>query len=116
MRRRERPRSHRRRRAVLLDFTKAIFEENWDRPWPPPEITPALFEGKLVLVAEDEGDAIGYAFGELHPNAYAHVNIVYVRPDRRRQGVTRELLGAFAAARARTARSTSLWTRRATTK
>jgi len=82
---------------VLLDFTKAIFEENWDRPWPPPEITPALFEGKLVLVAEDEGDAIGYAFGELHPNAYAHVNIVYVRPDRRRQSVTRELLGAFAA-------------------
>jgi ribosomal protein S18 acetylase RimI-like enzyme len=83
---------------TLLDFTAEIFGENWDRPWRPPEITPRLFEGKLVLLAEDDGgDPVGYAFGELDPQGYAHVNIVYVRPDFRRQGVTRALLVEFAA-------------------
>ena len=80
---------------TLLDFTSAIWAENWDRPWPPPELTPALFEGKLVLLAEDEGEPVGYAFGELDPHGYAHVNIVYVVPERRRQGVTKALLAAF---------------------
>ena len=84
--------------GTLRDFTAAIFGENWDRPWRPPEITPRLFEGKLVLLAEDDdGEAVGYAFGELDPQGYAHVNIVYVRPDFRRRGVTRALLTEFAA-------------------
>ena len=82
---------------TVFAFTEAIFGENWDRPWPSPEVTPKMFEGKLVLLAEDDGDAVGYAFGELESRGHAHVNIVYVRPDRRRHGVTRELLGAFAA-------------------
>jgi ribosomal protein S18 acetylase RimI-like enzyme len=82
---------------MLLAFTKSIFEENWDRPWPPPEIAPGLFDGKLVLVAEDEGEALGYAFGEIAPNGYAHVNIVYVIPERRREGVTKALLAEFGA-------------------
>jgi ribosomal protein S18 acetylase RimI-like enzyme len=82
---------------TLLDFTRAIWAENWDRPWRPPELTPALFEGKLVLLAEDEGEAVGFAFGELDPHGYAHVNIVYVVPERRRQGVTKALLREFAA-------------------
>jgi ribosomal protein S18 acetylase RimI-like enzyme len=83
--------------ATILEFTEAIFGENWDRPWRPPEVTPAMFEGKLVLLAEDEGEAIGYAFGELDPRGYAHVNIAYVRPERRRAGVTKALLTEFAA-------------------
>jgi ribosomal protein S18 acetylase RimI-like enzyme len=82
---------------TLLEFTEAIFGENWDRPWRPPEVTPQLFEGKLVLLAEDEGEPIGYAFGELDPHGHAHVNIVYVRPERRRAGVTKALLSEFAA-------------------
>jgi len=82
---------------ALLELTEAIFGENWDRPWRPPEVTPRLFEGKLVLLAEDDGgEPIGYAFGELDPQGYAHVNIVYVRPEFRRQGVTRSLLAEFA--------------------
>jgi GNAT superfamily N-acetyltransferase len=85
---------------VVLDFTRAIWDENWDRPWRPPELTPALFAGKLVLLAEDEGEPIGYAFGDLDPQGYAHVNIVYVVPERRRQGVTKALL-AEVASRAR---------------
>jgi ribosomal protein S18 acetylase RimI-like enzyme len=81
---------------TLLAFTEAIFGENWDRPWRPPEITPKIFEGKLVLLAENDGEAVGYAFGELDPQGYAHVNIVYVVPEHRRRGVTRALLAEFA--------------------
>jgi ribosomal protein S18 acetylase RimI-like enzyme len=80
----------------LLAFTEAIFGENWDRPWRPPEITPKIFEGKLVLLAENDREAVGYAFGELDPQGYAHVNIVYVVPEHRRRGVTRALLAEFA--------------------
>ena len=54
-----------------------------------------MFEGKLVLLAEDESEPVGYAFGELDPQGYAHVNIVYVVPERRRQGVAKALLAAF---------------------
>jgi ribosomal protein S18 acetylase RimI-like enzyme len=82
---------------TLLAFTEAIFAENWDRPWRPPEVAPGMFKGKLVLLAEDDGEAVGYAFGELDPQGHAHVNIVYVRPERRRTGVTRALLAEFAA-------------------
>jgi GNAT superfamily N-acetyltransferase len=80
---------------ILLAFTRAIWAENWDRPWRPPELTADMFEGKLVLLAEDDGDTIGYAFGELDPQSYAHVNIIYVVPERRRQGVAKALLAAF---------------------
>jgi ribosomal protein S18 acetylase RimI-like enzyme len=80
---------------TLLAFTEAIFGENWDRPWRPPEVAPTMFEGKLVLLAENDGEPVGYAFGELDPQGYAHVNIVYVVPDRRRQGVATALLTVF---------------------
>jgi GNAT superfamily N-acetyltransferase len=83
--------------ATVFAFTEAIFEENWDRPWPPREVSATLFEGKLVLLAEDDGEPVGYAFGELDPQGYAHVNIVYVVPERRRQGVTTALMKEFAA-------------------
>jgi ribosomal protein S18 acetylase RimI-like enzyme len=82
---------------TLLEFTREIFHENWNRPWRPPEVTPKLFDRKLVLVAEDEGEPVGYAFGELDPHGYAHVNIVYVRPAARRRGATKALLAEFAA-------------------
>jgi ribosomal protein S18 acetylase RimI-like enzyme len=80
---------------TLLAFTEAIFGENWDRPWRPPEVAPAMFDGKLVLLAENDGEPVGYAFGEVDPQGYAHVNIVYVVPERRRQGVATALLTAF---------------------
>jgi len=82
--------------ATLVAFTEAIFAENWDRPWRPPEVAPEMFEGKLVLLAEDEGEPVGYAFGDLGPQDHAHVNIVYVVPERRRQGVSTALLQTFA--------------------
>jgi ribosomal protein S18 acetylase RimI-like enzyme len=81
---------------VLVELLRAIFEENWDRPWPPPEVTAASFQGKLALLAEDEGEPVGFAFGDIFPNQLAHVNIVYVRPERRREGITKALLAEFA--------------------
>ena len=81
---------------TLLEFTRAIFAENWNRPWPAPEITPALWEGHLVLLAEEDGGALGYAFGRLQPGQYVHVNIVYVPPEHRRRGVATALLREFA--------------------
>jgi ribosomal protein S18 acetylase RimI-like enzyme len=83
--------------STLVELLEAIFEENWDRPWPRPKVGPASFEGKLALLAEEDGEALGFALGEIQPNQLAHVNIVYVRPERRRQGITKALLAEFAA-------------------
>jgi ribosomal protein S18 acetylase RimI-like enzyme len=77
---------------------------DWDRPWPRPEISPELLEDKLVLVAEEDGDIVGTAFGETASYGRAHLNIAVVRPERRRQGVMKALLAEFAA-RARDAGS-----------
>jgi GNAT superfamily N-acetyltransferase len=75
----------------------AIFEERWNRPWGRPEFTPAELEGKLVLVAEENGEAIGFAYGQVFPNGLAHLNVAYVRPESRTQGVAKALTAAFAA-------------------
>jgi ribosomal protein S18 acetylase RimI-like enzyme len=82
--------------AVLAGMLQAIFEERWNRPWPHPEPTPAQLDDKLVLVAEEGQEAVGFAFGEVQPGPVAHVNIVYVVPEHRRQGITKALLQEFA--------------------
>jgi GNAT superfamily N-acetyltransferase len=82
---------------AILAFMEAIFEERWNRPWAQPEFTPAELEGKLVLVAEDGGELIGFAYGEVFPTGLAHLNVAYVRPENRRQGVAKALTAAFAA-------------------
>jgi GNAT superfamily N-acetyltransferase len=83
--------------AILAGFLEAVIEELWDRPWPPPEHSPDQWQGKIVLLAEDDDEPIGFAYGEIFPNRVAHVNIVYVRPERRRQGIASELLRVFSA-------------------
>jgi len=77
---------------------------DWHRPWPRPEITPELLEGNLVLVAEEDGEIIGTAFGRPAHHGRAHLNIACVRAERRGQGVARALVAEFAA-RARAAGS-----------
>jgi [ribosomal protein S18]-alanine N-acetyltransferase len=75
-----------------------LFESmDWDRPWPRPAITPAHLDGMLVLVAEDDGEIAGFAFGETAMHGRAHLNVACVRPERRRQGVLKALLAEFAA-------------------
>jgi ribosomal protein S18 acetylase RimI-like enzyme len=87
--------------ATLLSLFESMA---WDRPWPRPALTEELFEGKVVLVAEEDGELLGFAFGEPALYRRAHLNVAYVRPERRRQGVTKALLAEFAA-RARAAGS-----------
>jgi ribosomal-protein-alanine N-acetyltransferase len=70
---------------------------DWDRPWPRPEIGPGLLDGKLVLVAENDGEVVGFAFGETSTFGHAHLNIACVRPENRRQGVASALVAEFAA-------------------
>lgn len=82
---------------AILAFMEAIIEERWNRPWAPQEFTPAELEGKLVLVAEENGEAIGFAYGQVFPGGLAHLNVAYVRPENRRQGVAKALTAAFAA-------------------
>jgi ribosomal protein S18 acetylase RimI-like enzyme len=77
---------------------------DWDRPWPRPEFGPGHLEGKLVLVAEDDGEIAGFAFGDVATHGRAHLNVACVRPERRRQGVVKALIAEFAT-RARTAGS-----------
>jgi ribosomal protein S18 acetylase RimI-like enzyme len=78
--------------AAVLELFRSM---EWDRPWPRPEITPAHLENKLVLVADDDGEIVGFAFGETATHGRAHLNVAFVRPDRRRQGVTKALLAEF---------------------
>jgi ribosomal protein S18 acetylase RimI-like enzyme len=77
---------------------------DWDRPWPRPDVSPALLEDRLVLVAEDDGEVIGFALGVTAHHGHAHLNIACVRQDRRRQGIAAALVAEFAA-RARAAGS-----------
>ena len=76
----------------------------WDRPWPRPEIKPEILDGKLVLVAEEDGELVGFAFGDLSRESKAHVNVAYTRPESRQQGAMKALLAEFAS-RAREAGS-----------
>jgi ribosomal protein S18 acetylase RimI-like enzyme len=84
--------------AADQDAVLELFRSmDWDRPWPRPEISPALLEGKLVLVAEEDGEIIGVAFGVTAHNGRAHLNIACVRPEHRRHGVASALVAEFAA-------------------
>jgi [ribosomal protein S18]-alanine N-acetyltransferase len=79
---------------VVLELFRSM---DWDRPWPRPEISPDLLEDRLVLVAEDDGQIVGIAFGVTAHHGHAHLNIACVRPENRRQGVARALVAEFAA-------------------
>jgi ribosomal protein S18 acetylase RimI-like enzyme len=74
---------------------EALFEETWQRPFPRLPFGSNELEGKLTLLAEEE-DVVGIAVADLLPNGVAHLNVIYVVPERRRQGVARELLTELA--------------------
>jgi hypothetical protein len=49
---------------LLEEFVNAYLDEHWARPYPPPPPGPYLEEGRIV-VAEEEGEVVGMAKGEL---------------------------------------------------
>jgi ribosomal protein S18 acetylase RimI-like enzyme len=82
---------------AMLGFVEASFDELWKRPFPRPNLGPEELEGKIALLAEEDGEPIGCAYGELYDNGVAHLNLVYVLPERRREGVAKLLLAEFTA-------------------
>ena len=62
------------------DAVVTLFEAmDWDRPWPRPQIGPKHLAGKLVLVAEQDGEIVGFAFGETEQHGRAHLNVAALR-------------------------------------
>jgi ribosomal-protein-alanine N-acetyltransferase len=81
---------------AIRGLFEAYLVEEWHRPWPPqPPPDDAWLADRLLLVAEEDGEVAGALVATLDPGA-AHVNLVFVRPDRRRGGLATELLREFA--------------------
>jgi ribosomal protein S18 acetylase RimI-like enzyme len=82
--------------AVTVDrLLDALFDETWKRPFPRLPFGSGDLEGKVTLLAEED-DVVGVAVADLLPNGVLHVNLIYVVPERRRQGVAKELLAELA--------------------
>src|SRR3954447_4856939 len=82
---------------AIRGFFEAYLVEEGHRPWPPkPPPDDAWLADRLLLVAPDDGEGAGALAATLDPGA-AHVNLVYVRPERRRGGLARALLRELAA-------------------
>jgi ribosomal protein S18 acetylase RimI-like enzyme len=82
--------------ATLVRFMEALMDELWQRPFPRPEpFDPEKdLDDRVVLLAEDE-EPVGLAFGPVYPHGVAHLNVVYVVPGRRREGIAKALLVEF---------------------
>jgi GNAT superfamily N-acetyltransferase len=76
-------------------FMEAIIDELWERPFGRPVFDPQELRDKIALIAED-GEPVGIVFGEVLSSKVAHVNIAYVVPERRREGIGKALLAEFA--------------------
>ncbi|MFL5961860.1 MAG: GNAT family N-acetyltransferase [Gaiellaceae bacterium] len=72
---------------------KGFLPETWDEEWA--DVQKNLATG-AVFLAEDEAGSVGVARLEEPQQGSSHVQLVYVRPRARRQGVTKALLRACA--------------------
>lgn len=81
--------------GTITAHIRAMSDELWQRPFRPMQTRDEWYDGKLLFVAEDGGEAVGSLVGMLRENATAHVHTIYVVADRRRQGVGTALLRAF---------------------
>ena len=98
-------------RGLWEEFEREVPEpfgegETWEEEWAD---TLDDIRGGGVFLAEDDGALLGVARIEAPSHGLAHVQLVYVRPHARRQGIARSLLRECAAdARARGAERVSL--------
>ena len=101
----------------IRDITKADFDyivSVLDRWWGGPSSERAhpifFYElGEQALIAEDEGEVIGFLLGFVAPKEppVAYIHLVGIHPDHRRRGVGKQLYDAFTE-RARSAGATRL--------
>ncbi len=73
-----------------------LIGELWQRPFEPLPVPEGHFDDKLILVAEQDGEVVGGAYGYTQPNRTAHLHLVYVRPEHRGAGVGTALMREFA--------------------
>lgn len=82
--------------AALAQLRDEYNRDFWRRPFPPGPWRNEYDEGRYVLVAE-EGDAlVGTASGSIDVHRTGRVHHIYVRPEARRRGVSKELLRELA--------------------
>jgi ribosomal protein S18 acetylase RimI-like enzyme len=83
-------------RSAVRELVEDCFDELWERPYPRMALDEEEWVGKIVLVAEEAGEPVGVAIGVAEHHGPAHLEVIYVRPEQRGQGVARELLRRFA--------------------
>jgi len=83
-------------RDTVRGLYEAYLAEQWERPWTPEPPDDEWLEGKLLLIAEDDGAVIGGAVASVVAGTSGHLHLVYVDPEHRRRGVARGLLRAAA--------------------
>jgi ribosomal protein S18 acetylase RimI-like enzyme len=90
-----------------LDTVRELWETFYTE-WPEPphrqkdwddiagDVERLLLEGGVALLAEENGDAVGYALGWPRNERVAYLGDLYVQPEFRRRGIGRALLVAAA--------------------
>jgi ribosomal protein S18 acetylase RimI-like enzyme len=68
------------------------WDVSWGEEWA--ELRKAIAGDALVLLAESDGEVVGYAVSRRRRPRAAHLNDIYVRPQARARGIAKELLAA----------------------
>jgi len=77
-------------------FWEASAAETTATPYPGAPFEESLLTDHVALLAEDEGRPLGCVYANIRSGDFGFVFGLYVRPDRRRQGVARALMRAVA--------------------
>lgn len=83
-------------RALWQEFVDELDEpdylrDTWEEAWSEME---EYIEAGVALIAERDGEPIGYALARLEGPRYGFLSDLYVRPQARREGIAKELIGA----------------------
>jgi ribosomal protein S18 acetylase RimI-like enzyme len=83
-------------RALWQEFVDELDEpeyirDTWEQAWSEME---GYIEREVALVAERGGEPVGYALARMDGARYGFLSDVYVRPEARREGVAKALIGA----------------------
>jgi ribosomal protein S18 acetylase RimI-like enzyme len=71
------------------------WDESWDEAWA--DLSRGIAGESLVLLAELDGDAVGYAVAAHRRPKAVYLHDIYVRPHARRRGIAKALIGEIVA-------------------